>query len=330
MRRRRSRTRAFGPFASNPTSALMRLGTLLIVLGLIYSWASKPQSWRWLEDNAPGAADGQMALAEMGPSSGGPSTEGTPVAKPAVDETVVAAPTDVDPAEREQAQHLFEAVSDKPELAPEEMAAYWRLMKWTRAQTFAAMDHRAARDVPRLGLLEQPERYRGHLLRLRLHILRILDWEAPKNSADVKRVYEAWGWTDQSNSLYVCAFTELPAGMKTGESQHEEGVFVGYFLKDLGFQALMRNHAAPLLVGRMQRAESSAPAPLVAESDWHWLWMGALVFVAISFVFAWLRLRRVRPATVAAPTAADEAEMEDWFRSEGTADPIDPAHHRDL
>jgi hypothetical protein len=66
MRRRRSRTRAFGPFASNPTSALMRLGTLLIVLGLIYSWASKPQSWRWLEDNAPGAADGQMALAEMG------------------------------------------------------------------------------------------------------------------------------------------------------------------------------------------------------------------------------------------------------------------------
>ena len=59
MRRRRSRTRAFGPFASNPTSALMRLGTLLIVLGLIYSWASKPQSWRWLEDNsaAPDTAE---------------------------------------------------------------------------------------------------------------------------------------------------------------------------------------------------------------------------------------------------------------------------------
>ena len=329
MRRRRSRTRAFGPFPSNPTSALLRLGTLLIVLGLIYSWASKPQSWRWLEDNsaAPDAADGRMALAEMGPSTdGGPGAAG----KAAADETVVAAPTDVDPAEREQAQHLFEAVSDKTVLAPEEMPAYWRLMKWTRAQTFAAMDHRAARDVPRLGLLEQPERYRGHLLRLRLHILRILDWEAPKNSADVKRVYEAWGWTDQSNSLYVCAFTELPAGMKTGESQHEEGVFVGYFLKDLGFQALKRNHAAPLLVGRMQRVESSAPAPLVAQSDWHWLWMAAVIFVAIGFGVAWLRLRRVRPANVAAPSAADEAEMEDWFRSEGTAGPADPAHHRDL
>ncbi len=130
MRRRRSRTRAFGPFASNPTSALMRLGTLLIVLALIYSWASKPQSWRWLEDNsaAPDAAENKMALAEMGPSNGGPSNDGKPGAanKPAVDETVVPAPTDVDPAEREQAQHLFEAVSDKTVLAPEEMPAYWR------------------------------------------------------------------------------------------------------------------------------------------------------------------------------------------------------------
>ena len=167
-------------------------------------------------------------------------------------------------------------------LAPEEMPAYWRLMKWTRAETFAAMDHRAARDVPRLGLLEQPERYRGHLLRLRLHILRILDWEAPKNSADVKRVYEAWGWTDQSNSLYVCAFTELPAGMKTGESQHEEGVFVGYFLKDLGYQALKRNHAAPLLVGRLQARSRlpplrSSPSPTGTGCGWQpsCLWRSA-------------------------------------------------------
>ena len=106
MRRRRSRTRAFGPFASNPTSALMRLGTLLIVLGLIYSWASKPQSWRWLEDNsaAPDTAESNMALAEIGPSNGGPPTDDA-AGKPAADETVVAAPTDVDPAEREQAQH---------------------------------------------------------------------------------------------------------------------------------------------------------------------------------------------------------------------------------
>ena len=66
-----------------------------------------------------------MALAEIGPSNGGPPTDDA-AGKPAADETVVAAPTDVDPAEREQAQHLFEAVSDKTVLAPEEMPAYSR------------------------------------------------------------------------------------------------------------------------------------------------------------------------------------------------------------
>ncbi len=341
MRRRRSRRRAFGPLASDPTSALLRLGTLLIVLGLIYSWASKPQSWRWLEDNsaasdsatsdavASDATDGNMALAAMDPTTRtAKDVAPSAAAKHAPDEAILPGPIDTDAAEGQQAQHLFEAVSDKTVLAPEEMPAYWRLMKWTRAQTFAAMDHRAARDVARVSLLEQPERYRGHLMRLRLHILRILDWEAPKNSADVKRVYEAWGWTEQSNNLYVCAFPELPPGMKTGEAQHEEGVFVGYFLKDLGYQALKRNHAAPLLVGRMRRAESSGPAPLVAQSDWHWVWTGAAVaFLAIGIVVAWLRLRRVSPASVAPPSSTDEAEMEEWFKNEGAAGPSDSTRH---
>ena len=36
MRRRRHRNKAFGPFAGNPMSALLRMGTLLIVLALFY------------------------------------------------------------------------------------------------------------------------------------------------------------------------------------------------------------------------------------------------------------------------------------------------------
>jgi hypothetical protein len=187
------------------------------------------------------------------------------------------------------------------------------------------MDHRAARDVDRLRLLEQPEKYRGHLLRLRLHIMRILDWDAHENSAGVKHVYEAWGWTDQSNDLYVTVFSELPEGMKLGEKQHEEGLFVGYFLKDLGFQALNRNRIAPLLLGRMHRVASAAPSPLIARSDWKWLWMLAIPFVAIGFSAAWLRFRRNRRSAVPVPSPTDEAEMEEWFRNEGGSRPGDPA-----
>jgi len=325
--RRRRRIRAFGPFASDPTSALLRMGTLLIVLGLIYSWASKPQSWKWLESDSgkPAASDDrgwEGALAQAGPA-----TEKTRTGSGSSDiEFVVPAATDLDKAEWEKSAKLFEAVSDKTVLAPEEMSAYWRCMKWARAQTFAEMDRRAARNVAYQRLIEEPDKYRGRLLRLRLHILRILDWDAHENSAGVKHVYEAWGWTDQSNALYVAVFSELPAEMKLGDGQQQEGVFVGYFLKNLGYQAFNRNRIAPLLVGRMQRVASAAPAPLVARADWNWLWVIAIVFVAIGFSAAWLRLRRVRPASAAAPTPTHEAEMEEWFRSEGSQDPADPAH----
>jgi len=329
MRRRRYRNRAFGPFAADPMSALLRMGTLLIVLALIYSWASKPQSWHWLEsqsDSAAGSEDRGIegALAQAGPVS---DDKNGATSTPAASETVVPAPTDLDKAEWEKSAKLFEAVSDKTALAPEEMSAYWRCMKWARAQPFAAMEHRAARDVTYTRFFEQPEKYRGRLVRLRLHILRILDWDAHENSAGVKHVYEAWGWTDQSNALYVTVFSELPPEMKLGEGQHQEGLFVGYFLKDLGYQAFNRNRAAPLLVGRMQRV-AAAPAPLVARSDRGWLWGIALIFVAIGVSATWLRLKR-RRVQVAAPSPTGEAEMEQWFRAEGGTDPrdkTDPAH----
>jgi hypothetical protein len=340
MRRRRSQRGAFGPFSATPTSALLRMGALLIVLALIYSWAKKPQSWRWLESESNPTSDPDRsfdnALAQAGDAEHDSKAEKDSKTAANVGagksdaQTVVPAPTDLDPAEWEKSAKLFEAVSDKSVLAPEEMPAYWRCMKWSRAQTFAEMEHRAARDVAYTRLFEQPEKYRGHLLRLRLHILRILDWEAHENSAGVKHVYEAWGWTDQSNALYVAVFSELPAQMKLGEV-HQEGLFVGYFVKDLGFQAFNRNRAAPLLVGRMQRVESAAPAPLVARSDWGWLWILAIPLLAIGFSAAWLRLRRGRRTAVPVPSPADEAEMENWFRSEGSDGPGDAADaaHRD-
>jgi hypothetical protein len=330
MLRRRGRTRAFGSYGTNPTAALLRMGTLLIVLGLIYSWASKPQSWQWLEreTGTSGASDTesvQDAVAQVEPPEKTGANPIATTAPAAANETVVPAPTDLDKAEWDKSATLFEALSDKTVLAPEEMPAYWRCMKWARAQTFAEMDHRAARDVDRLRLLEQPEKYRGRLLRLRLHIMRILDWDAHENSAGVKHVYEAWGWTDQSNDLYVTVFSELPEGMKLGEKLHEEGVFVGYFLKDLGYQALNRNRIAPLLVGRMHRVASAAPSPLIARSDWNWLWMLAIPFVAIGFSAAWLRFRRNRRSAAPVPSPTDEAEMEEWFRNEGGARPSDRA-----
>ena len=244
-----------------------------------------------------------------------------PTADPAAADTVAPAATDLDRTEWDKAQNLFQALSDRTALAPEEMPAYWRCMKWSRAQTFAEMEHRAASNVAYTRLFEQPEKYRGRLVRLRLHVKRILDWDAHENSAGVKHVYEAWGGTEQSNALYLTVFSELPAGMKVGEELHEEGLFVGYFLKDMGYQAFNKNRSVPLLVGRMHRVAGAAPAPFVARSDWNWLWAIAVVFVLIGFSTAWLRFRRSRRTPVAVSSPTDEAEIEEWFKREGEGDP---------
>jgi hypothetical protein len=318
-RRRRSRRTGFGPFGTNPTSALMRMGSLLIVVGLIYSWARQPQSWRWLETASDAASvdvpDSASAMVQVAPADS--AQNAAPTADPATADTVAPAATDLDKTEWDKAQNLFQALSDRTVLAPEEMPAYWRCMKWSRAQTFAEMEHRAAPSVAYTRFFEQPDKYRGRLVRLRLHIKRILDWDAHENSAGVKHVYEAWGWTEQSNALYLTVFSELPAGMKMGEDLHEEGLFVGYFLKDLGYQAFNRNRSAPLLIGRIHRVAGAAPAPFVARSDWNWLWAIAVLFVLVGFSTAWLRFRRTRRAPVAVSSPTDEAEIEEWFKREG-------------
>ena len=50
--RRRFRRSASGKFPADALSPLFRTVAFLIVLGLIYSSARNPQSWRWLESNS--------------------------------------------------------------------------------------------------------------------------------------------------------------------------------------------------------------------------------------------------------------------------------------
>ena len=177
-------------------------------------------------------------------------------------EIIVPGPTDQNESEAAAARSLFQAVTDRAPLSKIEMPAYWRCLKWARAQSFADLERRAVHGVVYTQLWEQPDKYRGKLVRLRLHIRRILDWEAPENSAGVRRVYEAWGWTDESKSFpYVVVFSDLPEGIPLGDNVEEEGLFVGYFLKTIAYTAFNRNRSSPLLLGRMKWLASAGPGP---------------------------------------------------------------------
>jgi hypothetical protein len=301
----------------------------LIVLGLIYSWARNPQTWHWLANDAdtPAASEESSTLAasrEPGSQAKIGGKSGQPIA-----ELIVPGPTDQQESEAAAARSLFEAVSDRAPLAKIEMPAYWRCLKWARAQSFADLERRAVKRVVYTQLWEQPDKYRGKLIRLRLHIRRILDWEATENSAGVRRVYEAWGWTDESKSFpYVVVFTDVPEGIQLGDNLQEEGLFVGYFLKTIAYTAYNKNRSSPLLLGRMKWLGSTVPAhPVVGGSDWFWIYAVGLPLVLLIASGMWFQMRRLRRVKLPAAPSADEAEMESWFRSGSDSASADDASH---
>ncbi len=308
--RRSWRSPRSGGYLSGPGPRLMAMITFLIVLAMIYQRARDPATWRWLADeNTDGAQ-----------SAAGPPD----VARPAPDakppgerpETIIPAPIDTDPAEKQAAARLFEAVTDKTPLSVTEMPAYWRCMQWARAQSFADLARRARRDLAFVQFWEQPEELRGELVRLRMHIHRVLHYPAPENSLGVTDVYEAWGWTDDSKSFpYVVVFSELPPGMKVGPEAKAEGVFVGYFLKTMAYQAFDVRRAAPLMVGRMQKftrpGGGAAPPLMTSKSIPPWLMLLTAAFVVYLALRVWLTLRRRDSRLVV--TTGERADLATWY-----------------
>jgi hypothetical protein len=324
--RRRFRRSASGAFPTEALSPLFRTVAFLIVLVLVYSWTRNPRSWRWLENSQPTSSPSNRTDArEETHTAGAQRQNAAGKASPA--ETIVPGPTDQNDAEAAAARTLFQAVTDRAPLAKIEMPAYWRLLKWARAQSFADLERRALPGVVFTQLWEQPDKYRGKLLRLRLHIRRILDWDAPENSAGVRRVYEAWGFTDESKSFpYVVVFSDVPKGIPLGDNLQEEGLFVGYFLKTIAYTAFNKNRSSPLLLGRMEWQGAAAPAhPIVGRNDWFWIGtVGVPVLLFIVFG-TWFRMRRVRGVKLPAAWPADEAEMENCFRNGSASSPADDA-----
>ncbi|MCE9525855.1 MAG: hypothetical protein K8R36_07355 [Planctomycetales bacterium] len=272
----------------------MRMGSLialLVIVGLLYSRASRPETWKWLvnddadssqvvysqvpsnraqptatsakptatssnENAGPLAADSspgmkearkQAALASTS-TAARPSTTATGTAAPPVEavpqtastttaaattaatstagsgaktaakppepvDTLVPGPTDLSPEEQAMAEEEFSLVTDRKELSLNEMAPYWRLFRWTWAQSFADLEKRAQpqRGVLFKQLYETPEKYRGKPIILQLHVKQIVKWDAPENRGNFKFIYEIWGATDQSVS-YPYGPRPLPSG----------------------------------------------------------------------------------------------------------------------
>jgi len=284
---------------------------LLVVVGFVYSWSRDPRNWEWI--NA-------FSLAQKEEQKNGTKM---PVIVPSP-ETVVPGANDQSPAELEDARMQLDAVSDGgTKLAEYEMPAYWRLMRWARTQPFAELEKRADGNVTYAELHDNPDKYRGKLIRLRMHVRRVLTHPGYENSAGVKEVYEATGATDDSKSLLLmCIFSELPPGMKTGDTVFEEGLFVGYFLKNLHtVNGKGQSFVVPVLVGRMAnvRSPQAAGGPV---SDWNMVWIAAVagVVVLAAAVVVTLKVKRKRRKPLPSASATSDEQVHEWLAGQSAGE----------
>lgn len=265
---RRRSVRPFGQ--STSITRLLSMVMALAVLWALYRQVKDPALWRTLFDQPK---------------------QSTPVeTKPVVEaeaEQITSGPDDRDEDEFAKAEVLFDLVTDKAPLKTREMEAYWKLMEWSRTQPFAEFSRRAKFDVPFTQLWDQPEKYRGKPIRLRLHVRRVLEYDPPDNPLNAKKSYEAWGWTDESRSFPYCVvFTDPPRDLPIGTDVRAEIDFVGYFLKIMTFKAFDNARGAPLLVGRA-RLVSVPKTASTSQMDWTGVIAFVLACIAIVGYFVW-------------------------------------------
>lgn len=233
-------------------------------------------------------------------------------------------PTDLDPLEREAALEEFQAVSDRSlGMRPEEMGVYWRMFAWTKSQTYAEMNRRAKARERRLAFNDfvmSPDVHRGEIVSLKLNLRRVLEMDAPANPYGIEKVYELWGWAEESQGwLYCVLASELPPDMPIGARIEETAYVTGYFFKlqgyfEVGAGPRDKPLAAPLLIGRVRWQGAPSGNKQTAQSDWKWLWwIGGLAIVYLALRLTLPRLFRGKGATpaVAAPRRTGAGWVED-------------------
>jgi len=174
---------------------------------------------------------------------------------------------------------------------------------------------------------------RGKLFQFDLNVRRVLSYDAPVNSAGIKKVYEVTGWTTESKAwLYVVLTAHLPAGMPTGPDVNERVTFAGYFLKVQGYHAAGAGPrdkplAAPLLIGRMTWNHPPIPATSAyGDGAWGYWPVAIMLLLGVAGLTIWLIVSRQaakrRATTATSSHPSHVGGLHDWLASaqRGTMD----------
>ena len=243
----------------------------------------------------PAEATTVAAAQATGPVVAGPSAHTPATDRPAL-------PLDMEPEQRKFFKEESEMLIDRAEgFKGIEMPAYWRLLGWARASSMEDLDKRASRGLVFNHFAQQPGKYRGKLVRLKLNVRRVLPAEAVKGQPEgTPQLYEMWGVTEESQAwLYVIVTPDLPPGLEVGPRVNEQVIFNGYFLKLQGYEeAGAKPNAkplyAPMLIGRVVLAKP-LPPPNVTEHQTAWMLIaGGILGAGVLMVWFVVRARSRR------------------------------------
>ncbi|MFM9964940.1 MAG: hypothetical protein ACKV2Q_27375 [Planctomycetaceae bacterium] len=327
MRRRLAR-----PFGHTvPPTRILSLLFGMAVLAMFYQRVKEPQFWRWLtNESRADVADVADAPTKPAPPADAAKPKGKGTNS---QETIVPGPNETDPDELAKLRSHFKSIQDRKPLQPYEMPAYWRLMAWSRTRPLAELEKGALRDVPYSHLWEEPDLYRGQPMRLRLHVRRVLAYDTKDNPLGLKKVFEVYGFTDNSLSLpFIVVLPEKPAGLPIGTDVYGEIVFVGYFMKWMSYQAFDTKKSAPLLVGRARPAVRSAATG--SSGGWESAFLmlvGGVIGLSLLGWFSLRAQRRPRSALAVANVVAPDRLPDNWMSNPvadahtESADPTDPS-----
>lgn len=263
------------------------------VLWLLMIKAREPSMWRWIASDEPGRT-AEQAKAKTAAADKAESKSEVAKPQPSGNSAI-----DEDSEEQAAAIEEFQAVSDgSTAIQPEEMFAYRRLLSWVQRQPLPELRGRAKAEPSFNELMQRPAEYRGTLAHLNLHVRRILSYENHDPKISASRLYELWGWSDQSPAwLYVAVVPELPAGMPTGAQVEEDADVFGYFFKLQGYhEASAPPRAeplrAPLIVGRLDWFPvKHAPARFATPKMSPTAWFGIGVTVVVGLYLIRLAIR---------------------------------------
>lgn len=175
----------------------------------------------------------------------------------------------------------------------DELKAYYTLLAKARDLPSGTMQKHADGDVAFAVLMNQSSQYRGKPITVRGEIRRLLPFVAGKNEHDIKDLWEAWLFTEDSGlNPYRIVCTEIPPGIPRGDGlKNAVPVRVtGFFFKIEGYEGRGGLHTAPLLLAKTLRW---LPPPPVREQEGGLVGpsiVGLVCLTAVGLAFTFWRL----------------------------------------